>query len=619
MIAPRCTPPLARVAIFVAWFVLFLACSPVVGSGRAAYAQDSTHVLEWELAASPDGGLTAVLWVTPGPGLYTYSHTPGLLGQPTTFTPADDTVQAVRYMPGVEKPDAFDPGTIVRAYLDRTPLFLELAAGASSFPLEVHGELQMLFCSDTSCWPVREAVSHRWESRPQAMASLTDPPLQALHAASLPGTAALVASPDATPAAAPPADAYDFAPQFFRPGLEVGGLGKALLLAFLAGMLLNAMPCVLPVLSLKCSAILAVSGQEARTEQERRFREHSIWFAVGILCYFFILGGVLGLAGLAWGQLFQQPALLLGLGVVLFLLGLSLFGVFDLPMIDLKGNTGPSDRPRLQAFSTGMLATLLATPCSGPLLGGVLGWTLSRSPSTILPVFMAIGAGMTVPYLGMAVWPGLVRVLPRPGTWNIHLERGVGFLLVGTTIYLVQILPQSLLTPALICLWAAGFSAWMWGQWTTLSQPRGLRWGIRGAAALLLAATMAWALTPAPAGVAWEPFDPVQFEARLGAQPILMDFTADWCPNCKVLERTTLRDAVIKPLQERYGLVLIKVDMTQEDARKMALLKALGSQSIPVVALFPPGDAAASPVVLRDLFTSGQLTDVLQNTLSPSP
>ncbi|WP_051286438.1 protein-disulfide reductase DsbD family protein [Megalodesulfovibrio gigas] len=604
--------------MLVAWLVLFLAGSPGTGPGAAAFAQDSTHVLEWELAAHPDGRLTAVLWITPGAGLYTYSHSPGLLGQPTTFTPADGAVQAVRYMPGVEKPDTFDPGTIIRAYLDRTPLFLDLTG--SAFPLEIRGELQMLFCSDTSCWPVREAVSHRWESRPQTLASMASPPLQALYTASAPGKAPSPPVPEtATAADAIVTDDYAFAPQFFRPGLEVGGLGKALLLAFLAGMLLNAMPCVLPVLSLKCSAILAVSGQESRREQERQFREHSIWFAVGILCYFFILGGVLGLAGLAWGQLFQQPALLLGLAVVLFMLGLSLFGVFDLPMIDLKGNSGPSDRPRLQAFSTGVLATLLATPCSGPLLGGVLGWTLSRSPSTILPVFMTIGAGMTVPYLGMAIWPSLVRVLPRPGVWNIHLERGLGFLLVGTTIYLVQILPQSLFTPALVCLWAAGFSAWMWGQWTTLSQPRILRWGIRAAAACLIAVAVAWALTPGTQGVVWEPFDPVRFGQHLGNQPVLMDFTADWCPNCKVLESTTLRDSVIKPLQERYGLTLIKVDMTQEDARKMALLKALGSQSIPVVAIFPTGDAARSPMILRDLFTSGQLADILEETFTNSP
>ncbi|GAB7080564.1 protein-disulfide reductase DsbD family protein [Megalodesulfovibrio paquesii] len=586
------------------------------------------HSLEWQLAAKEDGSLVAVLWIIPGEGLYTYSHTPGLMGQPTTFVPVAEVeppvVAAVQYPPGEAKPDAFDPTVMVQVYHEPTPVFLEL--GPANFPLEIRGELRMLFCSSTSCTPVREAVQHRWDTRPENLASLAAEPLAAAYAAAQAETLRAAEDDAVDPLQgmdeehgqeadeAPDAGLYAFTPTYFLPGLEVQGLGEALLLAFLAGLLLNAMPCVLPVVSLKCSALLTVSSHEDRAHQESRFREHSIWFAVGIFCYFMVLGAIFGAAGLAWGELFQKPALVLGLAVVLFLLGLSLFGVFDLPMIDLKGATA-TNNPRLQAFSTGLLATLLATPCSGPLLGGVLAWTLSRSPTIILPVFLAIGLGMSLPYLLMARWPSLVRRLPKPGAWTLHLERGAGFLLMATTIYLVQILPESLLLPALISLWVAGLGAWMWGQWTSLSQSAGRRWSIRSAAVLLVAGALVWALQPVAQNRLWEPFDPARFQSLLGQQAMLVDFTADWCPNCKVLERTTLRDSVMRALLEQHDLILIRVDMTREDAHRMALLKALGSQSIPVVAVFPPGEAAMRPVVLRDLFTPSQLTEVLDETL----
>ncbi len=609
---------------------------PFVFSSPPAQGQDP-YTLEWELAAHANGSLVAVMWITPPEGQYIYSHSPGPMGQPTAFLPEGDAVLAVRYPIGKEKQDSFDPTVTIRAYEGRSPLFLEL--GEAQAPFTVTGTLRMLLCSDTSCWPINDALSQQWETVPVPLPEAASHPwweeyeaAQVVAADAPPAQPMLPSTQDAPPSAASPEGAtqpeaagteleYAFMPQYFQPGLEVSSLGKALLFAFLAGIILNAMPCVLPVVSLKLSALMAVSGEEDRQQQTAHLREHAIWFALGIFTFFLLLGGVLGAAGLAWGQLFQQAELILGLAVLLFTLGLSLFGVFDLPMIDLKGAAaaGATGSPKLQAFSTGMLATLLATPCSGPLLGGVLGWTLSRSPAIILPVFLTIGLGMALPYLLLAIRPGLVRKLPKAGAWCLHMERGMGFLLMGTTIYLVHILPEFMLLPALICLWVAAVAAWMWGQWTTLSQPAGLRWGIRGVAVAILGVSIAWALTPPSPSLEWGEFTPASFQETLGKEPLLLDFTADWCPNCKVLESTTLSDDNMRGWQEQYGLTIIKVDLTQEDPQRMALLQALGSQSIPIVALFPVGAKSTQPLVLRDLFTAGQLEEALATTFSSAP
>lgn len=594
-----------------------------------AAQEEPPYEVDWELAAHENGTLVAVLWVTPPEGMYFYSHSPGGMGQPTKIIPQDSAIQSVGYPIGEEKPDIFDPTTIIRAHESRTPFFLELADLQA--PVSISATLRLLLCSSTACLPINDPVAWHLEALPAPLPGATDQPwweiFQAAEIKASPVPAPSPASPDASGPAgdttALAADApWSFEPTYFQASLEVQSLGKALLFALLAGIILNAMPCVLPVVSLKLSALIAVTGEEDRATQARHFRQHAIWFAVGIFCFFVLLGGVFGAVGLAWGQLFQQSELILGLAVLLFALGLSLFGVFNLPMIDLKGQNSRESgvaSPRLQAFSTGMLATLLATPCSGPLLGGVLGWTLSRSPAIILPVFVTIGLGMALPYLFLARWPGLVRKLPKAGAWCLHLERGMGFLLMGTTIYLVYILPQSLMFPALVCLWVAAVAAWMWGQWTTLSQPAGLRWGIRSMAALLLAGTISWALAPAPPSLQWEAFSRDNFVAAMGQDPLLVDFTADWCPNCKVLESTVLHDEAMRAAQARYGIRIIQVDLTHDSPDGMALLQSLGSHSIPVVALFPAGEAVAHPLVLRDLFTSGQLEEAMAQTFTAAP
>ncbi|MGE4553849.1 MAG: protein-disulfide reductase DsbD family protein, partial [Desulfovibrionaceae bacterium] len=388
-------------------------------------------------------------------------------------------------------------------------------------------------------------------------------------------------------------------------GAEVGGLAAALLLGLVAGLILNVMPCVLPVVALKLAPLMAGGGDEAL----REVRRHALFFGLGIECSFLALAGMLAATGLAWGEMFQQPAVVLVLAAVVFALGLSLFGVFHLPVLDLRF-AAATKNPRLRALFTGMLATLLATPCSGPLLGGVLSWTLSRPAVVIVLVLAGVGAGMALPYAALAVWPRLARLLPRPGAWTGRVEQAVGLFLMGTCLYLLVILPPAMLPRALAALLTTAVGAWLWGLGGVgLRELRPLAAKAAGAAVAL--AAILWALNPPVRVDPWEPFDPQFFTNELGREPLMVDFTADWCPTCQALSATVLTDAAVAGLEAEYGVRAVRADLTEDFPAAEALLQALGARSIPVLAIFPAGEAARRPIVLRDLFTAGQLRRAL--------
>ncbi len=610
-------------------------------SDASAVSQRLPYEAHWELfrSSSAPGDLLAVLWVEPDPGIHAYAHAPGsAMAKPTDLKVAvkPNTLQtAVSYPPGTPKKDPLFPEGSVNLYAQATPLFVRLPDAAGAEALVLDGRLNMLLCSDKSCWYVDEPRSKRWENL--RTADLPDADTQSwwpLYASlSKPGTEqipqpATTTAPAATPSPAPSAapdqpdnaagwlDTLKIAPHYFQMELEVSGLAKAILFGLLAGLILNFMPCVLPVVSLKLSSLMAVSGLEDKSKRTRHFREHNIFFSLGILSYFLLLGVVFGLADLAWGQLFQQAGAMMILMALVFVLGLSLFGVFDLPVLDLKTGIDTSKSPRLQALFTGLLATLLATPCSGPFLGGVLGWTLNRPPETVILVFCSIGLGMALPYICMIFFPGLVRLFPRPGRWNVHLERVVGFFLMATALYLFTILPESHEIRALVLLWCAGLAAWIWGKWTTLSDSRRKRMSVRALALAVALGAGLYALSTPEPPAQWKSFNEQQFRHALGKRPLLVDFTADWCPNCKFLELTVLTPTNLTEWRDAHDLVLLQADMTQENPAAETLLRKLGSNSIPVVALFPAGDESAAPLVLRDLFTASQLQQALQQTIN---
>jgi thiol:disulfide interchange protein DsbD len=404
----------------------------------------------------------------------------------------------------------------------------------------------------------------------------------------------------------------NFEPEPFDPDLEVQYLGEALLLGLAAGLLLNLMPCVLPVVSLKFSALMAISAMKDKGQQAKAFKLHCLMFALGIVVCFLLLALLLGLAGWAWGELFQEPIVILVLALILFLLGLSLFGVFSLPILDLKVSS--NSHPYWQSIVSGFLSTLLATPCSGPLLGGVLAWAIRQPLAVLTLTVLSVGIGMAAPYAILAFSPRLVHFLPRPGSWTIRLEQLLGFFLMGSVVYLATLLPEEWIPSFLFILFAVALASWLWGQIGHLRASR-LRRGISRTVAVLIVITAAWwgKLSIHPDST-WEAFDSEQFIVSLGKEAMLLEFTADWCPSCKAMEYTTLTRSRMADLRKQYNVRTIRVDITRDAGAGKELLKALNSTSLPVLALFPKGENAKKPLILRDLVTPNQLREAALRT-----
>uniref|UniRef100_I2PYF5 Thiol:disulfide interchange protein n=1 Tax=Desulfovibrio sp. U5L TaxID=596152 RepID=I2PYF5_9BACT len=578
----------------------------------------------------PSGQVLAVLTLASAPGWHAYAVGPAESGQSAQATLHAGAVAALTlFPPGTPQPDAFEPEKTVLVYQGLTPIFVPVTEAMRQEPA-LAGQVKVFSCSDTSCWPSTLPVSIPLAGRdpaelPPAEAASWWPLFSALRNAALampqatcpePALPSLARPQAAPPPAAEPAEAApppQLTPRSFTPALEVSGLFKAALLAFAAGLVLNFMPCVLPVVSLKLSSLLAISGEEGRQERRRILREHNFFFALGIVVYFLFLSFLLGAFGLAWGEMFQSATLAIVVTVILFALSLSLFGVFHLPVVDLKISSGGRGHTRRGAFLTGVLTTLLATPCSGPFLGGVLAWTLLQPLPVVMTVFAAIGCGMASPYAVLAIWPRLVRFLPRPGAWMQGLEKGMAFLLAATCLYFLALLPPGRLLPALAALWATALAAFLFGRGAHLSSGPVRRLTMTLLALAVTGAGLAFALTfTPPAEAEWVAYTPKAFEERLGRDNLVLDFTADWCPTCKLLERTVLTSARVAQWAARRQAVFMKVDLTRQTPEAMALLRALGSQSIPVAAFFPAGRDAASPVVLRDLYTAGQFEEALE-------
>lgn len=613
---------------------------------REATESPYTFRLEWALHTPEKAGADekllaapmAVIWLQPQPGYHTYSPEPGEGAFPTRLSFVDGkNLAELHYLPGEAKPDVFDPDTIVNVYVGETPVFAVFAPDQTL----VHDAISvsLLACSDIRCFPVKASIplnppatwdeipaasSRPWfdkvaQSIPLATAELAPkstnvPSTKALQVNEILGKNLAAESEDAASSAISTTMEtafWSFEPKPFQESLEVSSLAKAIFFGLMAGLILNIMPCVLPVITLKITALLAFGGEPE--ERRQRFREHNLFFSAGILTWFIALAFLFSMADMAWGQLFQNPNIIFGVMIIVFCLGLAMFDVFHLPVLDLRLGS-KSSNPKVQAFSTGVLATLLATPCSGPLLGGVLGWSLMQSLPVLLTVFIATGVGMALPYLLMAYKPDFANRLPHPGPWMLVCERILGFLLMGTCLYFLSILPQDQVLPALAVLLSAAAGASAWGRWGSL-RSLGRRCLVGGLSLCLIVVTASIAFRQPDDPVRWQAYQDESFRQLLGTQPLLVEFTADWCPTCRVLEKTVLTSENLRPLAQQYGMALIQVDMTQHDPHAQDLLRALGSASIPLLAIFPAGEAAHQPVVLRDIYTSAQMREAVKQAM----
>lgn len=442
--------------------------------------------------------------------------------------------------------------------------------------------------------------------------------------------------------------AFEAAPA--PPPNDAGGLSllAALIPALLGGLILNGMPCVLPIVSLKLFGFAQASGKP-----RREIVGGALMTTLGILVSFWALAGATLLArsagqAVGWGIQFQNPVFVTFLALVLTLFTLNVWGLFEIQLPHALANrlgghthsaheghshshSAPAASHRAGGgagysghFFSGVFATLMATPCSAPFLGTAVGFALSQPATTIVFVFTMVGIGLATPYLLLAAIPRATRLLPRPGEWMVTLRGVMGFLIAGTTIWLLYVLAAQMDSARLAFLEIGllTLALFIWLQ--SRSRKTGLRvFGRVGAVAaavlVLLLANGATAQSrgpgAAPGGVQvldWAPFDPVQAE-MLAAEGrlVFVDVTADWCATCKVNERFVLETDETAELFDRYEVVAMKADWTNRNDDIARYLASFGRYGIPFYALYRPGQA---PHVFSELLRGGRLEEAIRNS-----
>jgi thiol:disulfide interchange protein len=406
--------------------------------------------------------------------------------------------------------------------------------------------------------------------------------------------------------------------------------GLALLFAFLGGLILNLMPCVLPVISLKVMGFV-----EMADKGRREGMRHGLAFTSGVLLSFMVLAGLLLILratgeGLGWGFQLQNPMFVAILAGVIFLLGLSLFGVYELgtSMISL-GNQAPKSKGIWSSFMTGILATAVATPCTGPMLGPALGYAVTIPAFQSLIVFAAIALGLSAPYLILAIKPEWLRFLPKPGKWMITFKQLMGFLMMATLIWLLWVFSAEVgstvyLVGLIATLFLMSMGAWIYGKWGAPHNKRLTRRIMQCTSiAIVLFAFVTgvgiakWGgeagdlavVTESQGG--WRHWSPESMhELQAAGTPVFVDFTAKWCLTCQA-NKPALRSSQVTEFFKERGIVSMQADWTKRDPRITEELAKLGRSGVPVYAYYPAG-LSSKPIILPQVLTSGTIIGAVE-------
>jgi len=410
-------------------------------------------------------------------------------------------------------------------------------------------------------------------------------------------------------------------PRAAGPGLS---LLQAAALALAGGLVLNLMPCVLPVLSVKALGLVRhASGRRAA------LRVHGLAYTGGVLGSFALVAGtLLGLrAGgqqLGWGFQLQSPVFVTLLAYVLFVMALSLSGVIVVGARWTGAGQALTGRAGyIGSFFTGALATVAATPCTAPFMSAALGYAVTQPWTSALLVFEALGLGLALPYLLLTLVPAWQRLLPAPGSWMVRLEQLLALPLYASVAWLLWVVSQqagpSGVAAALAGLVLIAFAVGLYrisraagGRWRRVATASVVALGVAaiGAAALdSLVDTRAAARGARAEGGAWEPFSPQRLaELRAAGTPVFLNVTAAWCLTCLVNERVALRSSAVTDAFVRKGVVRLKADWTTRDPAITRVLGSFGRNGVPLYLFYPPGPAA-EPTVLPQILTEGVVVD----------
>ena len=392
----------------------------------------------------------------------------------------------------------------------------------------------------------------------------------------------------------------------------------AIITGLLAGLFLNIMPCVLPVLSLKLMYLIKNSGKS-----RSMIITNSIFYSIGIILTFFILATLAAFAGHNWGSLFQNTAFIRIMTVIIFTMALSLLGVFTFSTPPVFSSlSGKFSGNITSALFNGFLATVLATPCSGPFLGATLAWTLTQPPLIIYAVFLSIGTGLALPFFVLTLFPKLISYIPKGGAWSLYSERVFGFILAASAVYFLSILESRALVGTLILIWFVSVGLWQLGQFA--APVRSVKSRTISYIVLLLLVLSGYRLSVYYSSPVNSSIDTADYSHSLlnginsEDRIIAVKFTADWCSNCKYVEMTVFNKESAKEKFEENNITLIKADITAQGTEAEELLSALESRSIPFLALFYPGEGRKNPLCLDDIYSEKDLLNIIEMAVAQS-
>lgn len=419
----------------------------------------------------------------------------------------------------------------------------------------------------------------------------------------------------------------------------------AVAMGFLGGLILNLMPCVLPVIGLKILSFVEQSGHS-----RARALQLNIWYSLGLMFVFMVLASLAVFAGYGWGTLFQFAGFSIALAAVVFVMALSFLGIWEVPIPGFVSSGKVGDWSQREgapgAFAKGILTTVLATPCSAPFLAPALTWAVAQPAAKTFAVFGAVGLGMASPYLLIGAFPGLIRFLPRPGAWMETFKHIMGFVLLATVVFITSFIQWVYIVPTVALL----FGLWASCSWigripaTASVQVKVLNW--LGAIVLSfvvwviafpgiddvvsgrfafggLAETMKSRLRQMVdqaedadddgERMYWRRFTEARFKRLVDEKrTILVDFTADWCLTCKTLEGQVLNTPPVIEAVRDHCVATLKADWTHGDPEVTRMLEQLGSKQVPVIAIFPAG-APTRPEVLLGGYTQSSLIDAIKS------
>ncbi len=400
------------------------------------------------------------------------------------------------------------------------------------------------------------------------------------------------------------------------------GIARIALLAFLGGIILNLMPCVFPVLFMKGLALV-----QSATEERKRLRAHGAMYALGILVSFWAMVAVLltlraGGSHIGWGFQFQSPIFVSSIALLLFFLGLSLAGQFEIGLsLTNKGEALTRKSGYTGSFFTGVLATVVATPCAAPFLGVAIGYALVQPALVTFTIFTALALGLAAPYVLLTLQPAWTRFLPKPGVWMEYLKQATAIPIFATVSWLGWVFAQVAGLNAVVFLLAAflltAIAGWALGRWPARATSTVI-------ATILIMLAVAMPIVAAKkigipsrgenagqaSGLVWQPYDAAKLaEARAQGKNVFVDFTAAWCLSCQVNERVVLDRADVQDAFKKSGVILMRADWTNHDDAISEALAELGRSSVPTYVFY---DGENAPRLLPEVLTTGIVMDALQ-------